>query len=220
MFKRILFTAAATASAIALLGGTLPAHTATATPAASRSAGKVTKVPCKGNATTCTATVSIAGGRGNEHVVVNLPSSRMRLVSVKPNRPDLRDGYMITKPHRRNGGRQYAFTLNAIEAPRGSVLRLSFHQRPQQVDCVGTATRCHAHVSIAGGASNKRLVVNLPSKGMRLVSVRPSRPDLRDGYMITKPRMRKNGHQYAFTLNAGEAAPRGSYLTLNFARAR
>jgi hypothetical protein len=217
MFKRILFTAAATVSAIALLGGTIPAHAATATPKASR---HVTKVQCKGNATTCTATVSIAGGAGNEHVVVNLPSTGMRLVSVTPSRPDLRDGYMITKPQRRNGGRQYAFTLNAIEAPRGSALRLNFHRRPQQVHCVGTATQCHATVSIAGGASNKRLFVNLPSTGMRLVSVKPNRPDLRDGYMITKPRMRKNGHQYAFTLNAGEAAPRGSHLTLTFARAR
>jgi hypothetical protein len=217
MFKRILFTAAATAGVIALLGGTLPAHAATATPKSGRS---ITKVQCKGNATTCTATVSIAGGAGNERVVVNLPSSGMRLVSVKPNRPDLKDGYMITKARMRKNGHQYAFTLNAIEAPRGSALRLNFHQRPHQVDCAGTATQCHARVSIAGGASNRRLVVNLPSTGMRLVSVKPNRPDLKDGYMITKPRMRRNGHQYAFTLNAGGAAPRGSHLTLTFARAR
>jgi len=71
-------------------------------------------------------------------------------------------------------------------------------------------------VSLPRGASNERVVVRLTDTDLRLVSVKPNRRYLRGAYLVSKGRFRLGGSQYVFTLNAVQAIPVGSYLTLTF----
>jgi hypothetical protein len=51
--------------------------------------------------------------------------------------------------------------------------------RPAAVRCRGGADSCRARVDLAGGASDKRVVIRLSDTDLRLVSVRPNRRSLR-----------------------------------------
>jgi hypothetical protein len=71
-------------------------------------------------------------------------------------------------------------------------------------------------VSIAGGASNKKVLIRLPNTNLRRVSVHPSRRLLRRAYTITNRRFLKGRSSYQLTLGAVESIPTGSYLTFTF----
>ena len=84
------------------------------------------------------------------------------------------------------------------------------------VACRGSDTACVARVSLAGGASNERVVVRLPNTDFRLVSIRPNRKHLRGAYLVSDGRFRLGGSLYTFRLNAVQSIRVGSYLFLRF----
>ncbi|MCD6016680.1 MAG: putative hydrolase [Solirubrobacterales bacterium] len=88
--------------------------------------------------------------------------------------------------------------------------------RAVAVRCRGGPSLCRARVSLAGGASNKEVVVGLPDTDLRLSSVRPNRSSLRGAYGMFANRLRAGGSEYVFRLNAAQSILRGSDLLLNF----
>jgi pimeloyl-ACP methyl ester carboxylesterase len=92
--------------------------------------------------------------------------------------------------------------------------------RPAVVRCRGGADSCRARVNLAGGASDKRVVIRLPDTDMRLVSVRPNRRSLRGAYGLFGERLRAGGSEYVFRLNAVQSTRRGAYLILTFQASR
>jgi hypothetical protein len=180
-----------------------------------------TTVRCTGTATSCTATVSLAGGASNERVMIQLPEAGMRVKSVRPTSADLDGSYLISNQSSTAGGHTYAFTMSAAEAPRGSALKVRFTRpsgsTPYIVRCTGSASLCHATIPIGGGASNRKVVVQLPATGLGLVAVKPSNSTLDGAYSMTRQHLRAGDSEYAFVLSAVQGAPRGSHLTLTFA---
>jgi hypothetical protein len=71
-------------------------------------------------------------------------------------------------------------------------------------------------VSLAGGASDKKVVIDLTDTDLRLVSVRPNRRSLRGAYGLSDPRLRRGGSQYVVRLGAVQSIRRGAYLTFTF----
>jgi pimeloyl-ACP methyl ester carboxylesterase len=92
--------------------------------------------------------------------------------------------------------------------------------RAVTVRCRGGPSVCRARVDLAGGASNKKVVVGLPDTDLRLSSVRPNRSSLRGAYGLFGNHLRAGGSEYAFTLNAAQSIPRGSDLLLEFRAVR
>ena len=88
--------------------------------------------------------------------------------------------------------------------------------RPATVRCRGGGDSCRARVSLAGGASDKRVTIELPDTDLRLVSVRPNRPSLRGAYGLFDQRLRRGGSEYTFGLNAVQSTPAGSDLVFTF----
>jgi hypothetical protein len=94
-----------------------------------------------------------------------------------------------------------------------SVRRVLGMAHPATVRCRGGADSYRARVSLAGGASDERVVIRLADSDVRPVSVRPNRRSLRGAYGLSGERLRAGGSGYAFRLNAVQSTPRGSYLT-------
>ena len=183
------------------------------------SAGAVT-VQCRGGSDSCTARVSLAGGV-NEPVVIELSDTDLRLVRVRPNRPSLRGAYSLTHQRLRAGGSEFVARLTAVQSigPRSFLtftFRASGGGRTTVVPCLGGSNSCTARVSLAGGASNRKFVIQLSDDDLRLLSVRPNRPSLRGAYSITGQRLRPGGTEYALRLNAVRSIPRGSFLRFSF----
>ncbi len=84
------------------------------------------------------------------------------------------------------------------------------------VNCRGSEQICKASVSLAGGASNRLVRIELPGTSWRAPSVRVTPNSSRGAYEISHPRFALGGSEYRFTLNAVQANPRGSHLTLTF----
>jgi pimeloyl-ACP methyl ester carboxylesterase len=101
-----------------------------------------------------------------------------------------------------------------------AVRRILRMVRPATVRCRGGADSCRARVSLAGGASNKKVVIELSDSDLRLVSVRPNRGALRGAYGLFGQRLRAGGTRYAFRLNAVQSIRGGSYLTITFRSTR
>jgi len=87
----------------------------------------------------------------------------------------------------------------------------------QTVRCVGTADFCGATVSIAGGASNRVVTINLTDTNFRRVGVRVIPGTSRGAFSISRASFRLGGSQYRFTLNAVRANPRRARIILLFA---
>jgi pimeloyl-ACP methyl ester carboxylesterase len=92
--------------------------------------------------------------------------------------------------------------------------------RRATVRCRGGPSLCRARVSLAGGASNRKVVIRLPDTDLRLSSVRPNRSSLHDAYGLFANRLRAGGSEYVFRLNAAQSIPRGSHLTFTFRATR
>ena len=86
----------------------------------------------------------------------------------------------------------------------------------QTVRCVGTADFCGATVSIARGASNKVITVNLTGTNFRRVGVWVIPKTSKGAFSISKASFRLGGSQYRFTLNAVRANPRRARIILLF----
>ena len=224
MLHRIIIAAlatGATVSAAALTAGAVspPAHGAAASVGSS---ARAVQVSCVGSATACTATVGLAGGASNEKVVIRLPAAGLRLVSAAPTSSELNGAYLVSDQAMQPGGRSYTFTLSAAEAPARSALKFTFRKPPTTTPtptilrCTG-AMACTVKVPIGGGASNRRVVVQLPRLDLGLISVKPSSRTLRGAYSISDQRLRRHHSEYEFVLSAVQGTPAGSYLTMTFA---
>ena len=86
----------------------------------------------------------------------------------------------------------------------------------QTVKCVGTADFCGATVSIAGGASNKVITVNLTDTDFSRVGVWVIPNASKGAFSISKASFRLGGSQYRFTLNAVQVNPRHARIILPF----
>jgi hypothetical protein len=85
-----------------------------------------------------------------------------------------------------------------------------------KVTCRGTQRLCKAVVSIAGGASNRRVVIKLPGTNWRPPTVTVTPRSSRGAYLLTQSRFVLGGSEYRFTLNAVKPNPRGAHLTFTF----
>ncbi len=90
----------------------------------------------------------------------------------------------------------------------------------QTVKCVGTADFCGASVSIAGGASNKVVTVNLTDTDFSRVGLRVIPSSSRGAFSISKAGFSLGGSVYKFTLNAVSSNPKGARIILLFAAGR
>ena len=88
--------------------------------------------------------------------------------------------------------------------------------RTKSVQCHGGGNSCTARVSIAGGASNEKLVIELTDTDLALVSVKANRSSLRGAYGLSEHRFSLGGSEYVVTLNAVQSIPSGSFLTFTF----
>jgi len=90
----------------------------------------------------------------------------------------------------------------------------------QTVRCVGNADFCGATVSIAGGASNRVVTINLTDTDFARVAVRVIPSSSRGAFSISNASFRTGGSQYRFTLNAVRANPPRARIILLFAAGR
>jgi hypothetical protein len=97
-----------------------------------------------------------------------------------------------------------------------AVRRILRMVRPATVRCRGGSDYCRARVSLAGGASNKKVVIRLSDSDLRLVSVRPNRRALSDAYGLVGQQLRAGGTRCAFSLNAVQSIRPGAYLSMTF----
>jgi hypothetical protein len=97
----------------------------------------------------------------------------------------------------------------AIVGPAGAA-------RNQTVRCVGTADYCGVTVSIAGGAKNRIVNVNLTGTNLRLIRVW-GLPARTSAFKMSKAGFRLGGSVYRFTLNAWAGNPRGARIAMLFA---
>jgi len=75
---------------------------------------------------------------------------------------------------------------------------------------------CRARVGLAGGSSNRTVIIRLSDTDLSLSAVRPNRRSLRGAYSLTKGRLRAGGSEYVVVLNADRSIPRGSFLIFTF----
>jgi hypothetical protein len=71
--------------------------------------------------------------------------------------------------------------------------------------CVGSEHLCGVSFSLVGGASNKRLTVNLPGTNMHVLNTFAIPLSLRGAYRLSAPRFSLGGSVYSVTLNAVRA---------------
>lgn len=83
--------------------------------------------------------------------------------------------------------------------------------------CRGGDSTCLATFSLAGGASNKRLTVELPGTNMKLVAHVVTPHWVAGAYSLSSGRYSLGGSVYTTTLNAVQSIPRGAKLKLEFA---
>jgi hypothetical protein len=85
------------------------------------------------------------------------------------------------------------------------------------VRCRGAARSCTAAVSIAGGASNRKLVIKLTDTNLRLKSVTAVPKRSERAYLLTGGHFALGGSEYIVTLNAVKSNPKGAHVNLRFA---
>lgn len=90
----------------------------------------------------------------------------------------------------------------------------------QSVKCVGNGWFCGATVSLAGGASNKKVTINLTDTDFSRVAVRVTPGSSRGAFSISQAGFRLGGSEYRFTLNAVSSNPKDARIILLFATGR
>jgi hypothetical protein len=89
--------------------------------------------------------------------------------------------------------------------------------QPKPIKCKGGSSSCVATVSLAGGASNKKLRIALSDTNLKLVGVSVKPAEVKGAYNLSKGSFSLGGSLYTVTLNAVKAIPKGATLTLKFA---
>jgi hypothetical protein len=87
-----------------------------------------------------------------------------------------------------------------------------------EVECRGSEQSCVATVSLAGGASNKKVLVELPGTNLKRVHVSVSPAWAHGAYSLSKGTYSLGGSLYTTTLNAVESLPKGAKLRIEFAQ--
>jgi len=99
------------------------------------------------------------------------------------------------------------FAVPSLAAPAG---------KTRVVRCKGTANGCKAVVSLAGGASNVKLKVQLTDTDFALLKKTVSPKSLKGAYSLTRGKFVQGGSVYTATLNAVQSIGRNGKLTLTF----
>jgi hypothetical protein len=118
-------------------------------------------------------------------------------------------------PHRTSSRRLAplaAIALAALALPAAASAKGA-----QTVQCKGTDASCTATVSLAGGASNKKLTIDLPGTSQKLVHARATPAYVNGAFALSGGRYSLGGSVYTVTLNAVESIPKGAKLLLEFA---
>lgn len=87
----------------------------------------------------------------------------------------------------------------------------------ETVNCIGNGDFCGVSISIAGGASNKVLSINLTDTDFTRVGVRVIDAVSRGAFSITHASYIIGGSVYRFTLNASRRNPARARIILLFA---
>jgi hypothetical protein len=82
--------------------------------------------------------------------------------------------------------------------------------------CVGSEHLCGVSFSLAGGASNKRLTVNLPGTNLHLLNRFATPLSVQGAYRLSAPRFSLGGSVYSVTLNAVASIRAPARLNLVF----
>jgi hypothetical protein len=82
--------------------------------------------------------------------------------------------------------------------------------------CRGTEHLCGVSFSLAGGASNKTLNVNLPGTNMHLLNRFLTPLTVRSAYSLRAPRFSLGGSRWTVTLNAVASTPASARLNFVF----
>jgi hypothetical protein len=87
------------------------------------------------------------------------------------------------------------------------------------IRCIGNGDFCGATVSIAGGAGNRVITIQLTDTNFKRIGVRVIPPASRGAFSITRASFLLGGSLYRFTLNAVKGNPRSARIILLFAAA-
>lgn len=182
-------------------------------------------VRCMGAGSVCTANVDVDADDGRERVTVRLPGTSLRLRATTPVPRAFAGMYRISGARYALGGSAYRFTLQPRPSAIDGYASMTFTNpsRPQSgprsvVRCLGKDDVCTAHVSLRGGASNKRIRVMLPGTNLKLAAgARAVTPASSRGvYSIGRGAYSLGGSVYSFNLNAVGSLGKGAWLALTF----
>ena len=87
----------------------------------------------------------------------------------------------------------------------------------QVVKCRGNARSCLAKISLARGARNRKIVIQLTDTDLSLRSIKAPPRRKHAAYSLTNGRFVQGGSRYVVTLSAARSSRPGSQLTLRFA---
>jgi hypothetical protein len=82
--------------------------------------------------------------------------------------------------------------------------------------CRGSANLCEATFSLAGGANNKRLTVQLPGTNLKLLGVNATPAYVHGAYSLFGGRFTTGGSVYTVNLDAVDSIPAGAKLIMTF----
>jgi hypothetical protein len=87
----------------------------------------------------------------------------------------------------------------------------------QTVNCAGSAFGCVATVNIAGGASNRKVVVRLTDTDFSRAGTRVIPKSSKGAFSMTNGHFALAGSEWIFTLNAVKSNPKFARIILLFA---
>jgi hypothetical protein len=82
--------------------------------------------------------------------------------------------------------------------------------------CKGSPNLCEATFSLAGGASNKQLKVELPGTNLKLLAYNATPAYVHQAYSLSRGRFALGGSEFLVTLNAVDYMPASARLRLFF----
>ena len=181
------------------------------------------EVPCRGNEAICTANVSLKGGASNKPVMLMLPGTDLKIRAVNGVPSSLQGAFLRSKGTYSLGGSAYSFTFSAVGSIDSGYMSMTFTnpQRPQgrvpkAVTCLGGERVCTAHISLRGGADDKRIQVKLPGTNLKLAARVPTPPATRKLFSMSDGDYSLGGSVYTFTLDTDRSFGKGAWLALTF----
>jgi hypothetical protein len=108
----------------------------------------------------------------------------------------------------------------ALALGGGAIAAVPASAAGKTVRCVGNGWFCGATVSLAGGASDRKVTINLTDTDFSRVAVRVTPGSSRGAFSISNAGFQLGGSQYRFTLNAVKSNPKNARIILLFATGR